>query len=165
MRDNRILAIDFGSKLIGVAVCDESRTSVRSVTTLRRTNWKQFIIDVQRLCGELDAREVVLGLPLNLDGTSGAAAEDAQRIRRNLQLTLRLPVHLQDERLTSRTAADELRVEGFSPEEVDRSVHARSAEIILRDYLARVGSSAEIAAGDHVEVDNNSSLIEANQNA
>lgn len=159
---NRILAIDLGTKQTGVAVCDESRTSVRSVTTLRRTNWKRFVVDIQRLCGELDAREVVLGLPLNLDGTSGTAAEDAQRIRRNLQLTLRLPVHLQDERLTSRAAADELRAEGASPEAVARSIHARSAEIILRDYLARVEGSAEDVAGDHVEVDDKSSLAEVN---
>lgn len=162
---NRILAIDLGTNLIGIAICDESRTAVRSVTTLERTSWKRFAVDIQRLCGELDAHEVVLGLPLNLDGTSGTAAEDAQRIRRNLQLTLRLPVHLQDERLTSRVAVDELRAEGSSPQEIARSVHARSAEIILRDYLARVEGSAKDVAGDHAEVDTNPLLVEANSYA
>lgn len=145
---DRVLAIDLGTKQTGIAICDESRTSVRGVTTLQRTSWKQFVVDVQRLCRELDARAVVIGLPLNMDGTGGAAAEDAQRIRRNLQLTLRLPVHLQDERLTSRSAAAELRDEGCSPEQIARRVHTRSAEIILRDFLARADGSRDTDAED-----------------
>ena len=139
----RILAIDLGTKQTGVAVCDESRTSIRPVKTLPRTSWKRFVADVQNLCAEFDAQAIVIGLPLNLDGTRGAAAEDAQRIRRNLQLTLRLPVLLQDERLTSRAAEEELRAEGASPAKIARRIHTRAAEIILRDFIAHAEHFAD----------------------
>lgn len=133
----RVIALDPGAERTGVAICDETRTSVRPLTTLERMSWKRFVRRVAQLCEEFDAREVVVGLPLNMDGTHGAAAQDAQRISRNLQLTLGLPVHTQDERLTSRAAAAELRAEGASPAETALSIHSRSAALILRDYLSR----------------------------
>lgn len=131
----RILAIDLGSINTGVAVCDENRISIRRLKTLTRTNWKKFVHELQDLCRDLDARAVVIGLPLNMNGSHGAAADDARRVARNLELSLRLPIYLQDERLTSRFAADELKDEGSNSSEINEHIHSQSAVLILRDFL------------------------------
>lgn len=131
----RILAIDLGSIHTGVAVCDENRISIRRLKTLIRTNWKKFVHELQDLCRDLDARAVVIGLPLNMNGSHGAAALDARRVARNLELSLRLPIYLQDERLTSQFAADELKNEGSHQSEITEHIHSQSAVLILRDFL------------------------------
>lgn len=135
----RLLALDLGAKRVGVAVSDELRLTVRPLEALPRTNWKKLLRDVSELCQRFDVRRVVLGLPLRLDGAEGEAATDARRAARNLELSLKLPVSLQDERLTSKEAEAELRGRGFSEREVKARVDSAAAVIILRDYLERSG--------------------------
>ena len=141
----RILALDLGTVHTGVAVCDETHVSIRRLQALTRTNWKKFVHKVQNLCRDLDARAVVIGLPLNMSGSQGAAADDARRVARNLELSLHLPVYLQDERLTSQFAAAELRDEGKRLPEINDLIHSQSAVLILRDFLAKVSVNVEIA--------------------
>ena len=131
----RLLALDPGSRRVGAAVSDELRISVRTLPALPRTNWKKFVRDVAQLCKQFDAKGVVVGLPLNLDGTEGQAASEARRLARNLSLTLGLPVYLQDERLTSRAATDKLRADQYSDVEIDARVDSESAAIFLQDFL------------------------------
>lgn len=137
----RVLALDLGAKRVGVAVSDETRLVVRPLPALRRTNWKQLLGDAAALCGELDVREVVVGLPLRLDGSEGDAAADARRTAEGLAQSLGLSVRLQDERLTSFAAEEALRAEGLSREEIKRRVDSEAAAIILRDFLEQQNSS------------------------
>jgi putative Holliday junction resolvase len=131
----RVLSLDLGASKIGVAVCDEERITVRRLLTLPCTSWKNFVREIKQLCRDFDAKAVVVGLPLNMDGTSGDAAQSARRAACNLQLSLQRPVYLQDERLTSETAISELYDEGFTNSEAEQTVHTHSAAIILRDFL------------------------------
>ena len=131
----RLLALDLGARRVGVAITDELRVSVRTLPALQRTNWKSLVREVAQLCRRFDARGVVIGLPLNLDGSTGGAASEARRLARNFSLTLGLPVHLQDERLTSRAATEKLLDEGSSGREIVERVDGESASIILRDFL------------------------------
>jgi putative Holliday junction resolvase len=80
---------------------------------------------------------VVIGLPLNLDGTEGDAAREARRIARNLSLSLALPVFLQDERLTSRAAEESLRDSGVKGLELINRLDGEAAVLILRDFITR----------------------------
>jgi putative Holliday junction resolvase len=73
-RAGRILAFDLGTVHTGVAVCDENHISIRRLQALTRTNWKKFVHNIQDLCRHLDARAVVIGLPLNMDGSQGAGS-------------------------------------------------------------------------------------------
>lgn len=132
----RVLALDLGAKRVGVAVSDEMRLTVRTLKALRGTNWKQLVKALYELCEEFDVREVVLGLPLRLDGGEGDAAEEVRRVARKLELSLRLPLAFQDERLTSKEAEAALRREGFGEREVYANADSEAAAIILRDYLA-----------------------------
>ena len=132
----RLLALDLGEKRVGVAVSDELRITVRPLPFLRRTNWKQLLGAVADLLQRFDAQGLVIGLPLNLDGTEGEASKKARRLARNFQLSLKAPVYLQDERLTSREAERYLRAAGRSDEDVPKQVDSESAAIILRDFIA-----------------------------
>ena len=130
-----ILALDLGEKLVGAAVIDEKLITIKRLPPLKRSNWKQLLRDVLALIERFDAKTIVIGLPLSLDGTRGDAAENAQRVAQNLARSVSLPVYLQDERLTSFEATENLRAEGKKPDEIPALVDSEAAAMILRDFL------------------------------
>ena len=132
----RVLAIDMGSKRVGLALSDELRLSVRTLKALPRTPWKRLLNSLAGLCEEFDVRMIVMGLPLRLDGAEGDAAQELRRLARNLELTLKIPVSLQDERLTSKAAESSLREKGLHGRQISESVDSEAAAIILKDYLS-----------------------------
>lgn len=138
----RVLAIDMGSKRVGLAVSDELRLTVRTLPPLPRTPWKRLLNSLVELCEQFDVRSIVLGLPLRMDGTEGDAAQEVRRVGRNLQLSLKLPLFFQDERLTSKDAEASLRERGFQGGEISDRVDSEAASIILSDFL-EVQNSAE----------------------
>ena len=131
----RVLAIDMGSKRVGLAVSDELRLTTRALPALPRTPWKRLLSSLAELCEQFDVRSIVLGLPLRLDGTEGDAAQEVRRVGRNLQLSLKLPLYFQDERLTSREAESYLRGRGLKQREISDRIDSEAASIILRDFL------------------------------
>jgi putative Holliday junction resolvase len=132
----RVLAIDMGSKRVGLALSDELRLSVRTLRALPRTPWKRLLNSLSGLCEEFDVRMIVVGLPLRLDGVEGDAAQEVRRLAGNLELTLKIPVSLQDERLTSKAAEGTLREKGLRGRQISESVDSESAAIILTDYIS-----------------------------
>jgi putative Holliday junction resolvase len=133
----RVLAIDYGAKAIGVAVCDELQLAARPLTTIRREKLKRPEV-LDRICAlvnETEAGELVVGLPLNMDGSHGEAAVRVENFMADLRGRLSIPIIPVDERLSSREADQLLREMGVP----DRERRARSDEyaamIILRDYL------------------------------
>ncbi|MCA1564960.1 MAG: Holliday junction resolvase RuvX [Acidobacteria bacterium] len=133
----RLLALDLGTKRVGVAVSDELQLTTQPLPPLSRTNWKKLLRQISDLRHTFDAQGVVIGLPLKLDGTEGDAAREARRIARNLSLSLAVPVHLQDERLTSHAAEELLREAGVHGEELTARLDSEAAALILRDFIAR----------------------------
>ena len=131
----RVLAIDMGSKRVGLAVSDELRLTIRTLPPLPRTPWKRLLSSLAELCERFDVRSIVLGLPLRLDGTEGDAALEVRRVARNLQLSLKLPLFFQDERLTSREAESSLRERGLRAVEISDRIDSEAASIILSDFL------------------------------
>lgn len=136
----RLLAFDLGEKRVGAAVSDELWITVRPLPSLRRTNWKELLRSVADLIQRFDAQGIVIGLPLNLNGDEGQAAEDARQSARNFELSLKITVYLQDERLTSHEAEESLRAAGFSDNEVREHVDSHAAAIILRDFIVKHSS-------------------------
>jgi putative Holliday junction resolvase len=131
-----ILALDLGQKRVGVAVSDSRLVSITRLSPLDRTNWKQLLRDVTELSRRFDARTLVIGLPLSLDGTPGSAALEVQRTAVKFARSLAMPVYLQDERLTSVEAEEQLRTAGYGADEIRRRVDGQAAAIILADFLA-----------------------------
>jgi len=131
----RLLAIDLGVKRIGVAVCDELRISVTPLDMIERRSWKDLLRRVSALVETYDAKGLVIGLPLSLDGEEGQASRDARTIADKFRLSIRIPVHLQDERLTTFAAKSALKSQGRSENEIQRAVDSEAAAIILRDFI------------------------------
>ena len=134
-RPGPILALDIGERLVGAAITDELQITIKRLDPLRRSNWKRLLSDVKELIQRFDAQTLVIGLPLRLDGTTGSAAENVQRLAINFSRSLSLPVFLQDERLTSVEASESLRAEGYGLDEIPKLIDSEAAGVILRDYL------------------------------
>ena len=130
-----IVALDLGAKFVGVAVSDERHITIRRLPPLKRSNWKRLLSEVENLFESFDAEALVLGLPLRLDGAMGSSAMEIERLARNFSKSLRVPVYLQDERLTSFDARDRLISEGHSEEEIRTLIDGEAAALILRDFL------------------------------
>ena len=130
-----ILALDPGEKLVGTAVSDKNLITIKRLPPLKRANWKKLLQDVLALIERFDVRTIVIGLPLSLDGSHGEAAENVERLARNLARSVSLPVYLQDERLTSVEAMENLKAEGKRREEIAALIDGEAAAMILRDFL------------------------------
>jgi len=130
-----ILALDLGEKLVGAAISDERLITTKRLPPLKRSNWKKLLQDVRHLLERFDAQTIVVGLPLRLDGSEGDAAKNVRRLAVNLAKSVEQPVYLQDERLTSRAAMENLKAEGVKPEEIAALIDGEAAAMILRDFL------------------------------
>lgn len=137
-RAGRIIALDLGTKRIGVAVCDEMRITVRPLFTLNRIGWKKLLLQIKDILAEYDAAALVLGLPYNFDGSESEMTTEARRLARNFSLSLDVPIFLQDERATSYEARGNLWKSGASEKEVRAKVDSEAAAIILSDFLDRI---------------------------
>jgi putative holliday junction resolvase len=131
-----VLALDLGQKRIGVAASDSMLISITKLAPLPRSNWKQLLRDVTELVRRLDAQTLVIGLPLGLEGSRGSAALEAENTARKFATSLKIPVYLQDERLTSFEAEEQLRAAGISALERQDLVDCQAAAIILMDFIA-----------------------------
>ncbi len=143
-----VLALDLGRKRVGVALSDELSISITRLDAIPRTNWKRLLRDVENLAQRFDAQTLVIGLPLNLNGSMGDAAILARQTAQNFARSLKLPVYLQDERLTSAEAEENLRAAGVRAGEIASRVDSEAAALILRDFLA--SDSQRILVSPHL---------------
>ena len=130
-----VMALDLGEKRVGIAVSDELSISITRLAALARTNWKQLLRDVDDLVRRFDAQTVVIGLPLRLNGSAGDSALEARRVAQKLAQSLAVPVYMQDERLSSVEAEQNLRQEGHRGDKLAGLVDSEAAAVILRDFL------------------------------
>ena len=131
----RIVALDLGTKWIGVAVCDELQITTRRVKTIQRKGWKKFLKEIIAYLKEFDAEALVLGLPYNFDGSESEMSTEARRLARNFSLSIDIPVFLQDERTTTYQARSNLWKLGREGDEVLKNVDSEAAAIILDDFI------------------------------
>jgi len=131
----RLVALDLGAKRVGVAVSDESQIAVTPLPFIERRSWKDLLRRVAAIIEGYDARGLVIGLPLGLDGRDGEAAQEARRLAENFRRSLNVPVYLQDERLTTFAAEEKLKSENVRPEQIENRVDSESAALILHDFM------------------------------
>ena len=131
----RALAIDFGSKNIGIAVSDALGITVRPLETLRRSALHKDLERLKFLIADLEVEAVVVGLPLSMDGTMGDAAEHTLRFIERLSAKIDVPIITQDERFTSYEAEQIMMERGLNRAQRRQHSDAVAATIILQDYL------------------------------
>jgi putative Holliday junction resolvase len=130
-----ILALDLGEKRVGVAVSDELQISIKRLPPLLRSSWKQLLSDVMDFVKHFKATALVIGFPLGPAGVQGEAAGNARRSAEKFARSLSIPIYLQDERLTSVAAREQLLAEGHNPKELKRLLDSEAAAIILGDFI------------------------------
>ncbi len=140
----RVLGIDYGDRKIGLAVSDQLGITAQPLSIYRRKTEKEDAAYFKGVVSEYEIKEVVIGLPLRMDGSSGTRAEKTREFARWLGQVLNLPIRFWDERLTTKQATKVLSKQKISPRAKKDLEDQVSAVIILSTYLEskRAGSNA-----------------------
>lgn len=141
MQPGRILAIDYGSRRMGLAVSDPLGITAQGLETMQRKNKRADFAHLQAVIIKYEVREIVLGLPLKMSGEHGSQSEKVKEFAEELRRKFNLPVHLWDERLTSAEANRILREAELSIQKRARAVDRMSAVLILQAFLQSRSSS------------------------
>lgn len=133
----RVLALDLGESRIGLALSDPDRSVALPAGTLRVAGAPRDLKAVAALVSEKGVTDVVVGHPVALSGARGRAAQQAEEFADALRAVLEIPVHLQDERLTTVEAERDLREAGVTGRRRREAVDEAAATLILRAFLER----------------------------
>lgn len=133
-----LLALDPGSKTIGVAACGATRGLATPVETIQRSKFTHDAARIFKLYDERKAVGLVIGLPYNMDGSEGARAQSSRALARNLLGLRDIPIIFQDERLSTFEATEALISAGMRRERRKEVIDAHAAANILRSVLDRL---------------------------
>lgn len=139
----RYLGVDIGTKRIGLALSDPTGTIASPLCVLSRRGGKRDWQDILRLAQEHGAEALVVGLPVNLCGQAGLAAENVEAEINGLKASSSLPVFVYDERLTSAAAQRMLQKQGLNSRQSREIIDKVAAAIMLQSFLDRQRSLHE----------------------
>ena len=97
----RLIGLDLGSKRIGVSICDEKQLIATPLKTLNRNSLNELISELKMIIDENDIKGIIIGNPLNMDGSSGRSAQSVKDISQNIEKNINIPICLWDERLST----------------------------------------------------------------
>jgi putative Holliday junction resolvase len=151
MEGKRILALDYGTKRIGVALSDELGWTAQPLETLNRRTLDRDIAHIASLVGTHEVGQVLLGFPLQLDGREGPAIQAMREFQARLEQGVPVPVILWDERLTTKAAEDLLIAADVSRKKRKGVVDRIAASILLQSYLASLEPVTKIGPESWVD--------------
>ena len=97
----RLIGLDLGSKRIGVSICDEKQSIATPFKTINKTNTKELIVKLKELISEYDIKGIIIGNPINMDGSLGSSAQSVNDVSNNIDKAIDVDVCLWDERLST----------------------------------------------------------------
>ena len=97
----RLIGLDLGSKRIGVSICDDIQLIATPLKTINRNSLKELIDELRLIINENDIKGIIIGNPLNMDGSSGRSAQSVKDTAENIEKHLKIPICLWDERLST----------------------------------------------------------------
>jgi len=134
----RVLALDAGEKRIGVAVSDPLGIIAQGVTVIARKDPETDLNEIKRIVEEYKADSVVIGMPINMDGTKGKSAEKVNEFVEVLKGRLSIPVYTYDERLSTKESEKFLISADVSRKKRKQVIDKMAAQLILESYLERL---------------------------
>ena len=134
----RVLALDAGEKRIGVAVSDPLGIIAQGVTVITRKDPETDLNEIKRIVEEYKADSVVIGMPINMDGTKGKSAEKVNEFVEILKGRLSIPVYTYDERLSTKESEKFLISADVSRKKRKQVIDKMAAQLILESYLERL---------------------------
>ena len=129
------LALDIGGKRTGVATGDSTSDFVSPITVIEATTDDHLLNELQKLIAEYEPDGIVVGLPLNMDGSDGTLAGRVRHLAVEMTRRFNLAVHLFDERLSSFDADDQMSQSGRTHKQKKQLRDALAASTILRDFI------------------------------
>ena len=144
----RTMGLDVGTKTIGVAVSDGLGLTAQAITTVRRTNLKADLAALANLVREHEVSRLVVGLPLNMDGSEGPRAEASRKFAEVAGQSLGVPVEFWDERLSTVAAERTLLEADLTRAKRRQVIDQVAAQFILQGWLDAHRSGADVHADD-----------------
>lgn len=134
----RIMALDVGSRTIGIACSDALLMTAQGIETIRRTSLKNDFNRLRELISEYEVHELVVGMPKHLNGTKGDRAEKTEEFVEKMKAVIDLPVTFWDERLSTVMAERQLIAADVSRKKRKGIIDKMAAVVILQGYLDRL---------------------------
>ena len=134
----RLIGLDLGSKRIGVSICDEKQLIATPFKTLNRTTAKEVINELKIIIEENNIQGIIIGNPLNMDGSSGSSAQSVKDTSDNIEKNINLPICLWDERLSTVGAFNLSSQLDVNVSKREKKIDENAAAFILQgaiDYL------------------------------
>ncbi|MBL7155888.1 MAG: Holliday junction resolvase RuvX [Candidatus Omnitrophica bacterium] len=131
----RILGLDIGSKRIGVALSDPLGITAQGLFTIERAGDDELYRRLEDIVKEKEVKEIVVGLPLNMNGSSGPQAEAAATFADTLKEKLNVPVKMWDERLSTMEVERIMIAGGASRSKRKKKIDKLAAQVVLQSYL------------------------------
>ena len=134
----RIIGLDLGTKRIGVSICDENQSIATPFKTLIKKDTKQFINEIKEIVDENDVKAIIIGNPINMDGSKGKSAQSVKDIAKNISKLINLPICLWDERLSTIGAFNLSSQLDINVSKREKNIDKNAAAFILQgalDYL------------------------------
>jgi len=132
----RYLAIDYGTKRTGLAICDQAETIASPLSVIQ--GQKELIKKISEIIEAENVDAVVLGLPINMDGSEGPQAKLVLKFGKQLQNRLKIPVLVHDERLSSFGAEEKLTPANYTRKKKKKRLDAVAAAEILESFLQQI---------------------------
>ena len=134
----RIMALDVGSRTIGIACSDALLMTAQGIETIRRTSLENDFNRLRELISEYEVHELVVGMPKNMNGTKGERAEKTEEFVEKMKAIIDLPVTFWDERLSTVMAERQLIAADVSRKKRKGVIDKMAAVVILQGYLDRL---------------------------
>ena len=134
----RIIGLDLGTKRIGVSICDENQSIATPFKTLIKKDAKQFIEEIKEIVDENDVKAIIIGNPINMDGSQGKSSQSVKDIADNISKFIDLPICLWDERLSTVGAFNISSQLDINVSKKEKDIDKNAAAFILQgaiDYL------------------------------
>jgi len=134
----RLIGLDLGSKRIGVSICDEKQLIATPYKTIHKSKNNELIKELKNIIQENDIRAIIIGYPLNMDGSSGSSAQSVNDVSKNIDKEIDVDVCLWDERLSTVGAFNLSSQLGVNVSKREKNIDQNAAAFILQgaiDYL------------------------------
>ena len=139
-KKSRLMGIDPGKKRIGIAISDENKIIATPYTTLVKNDYDQFIKEIKKIIKENDIKGIVVGNPINLDGSNSHSSQSAKDLTINLSKDVTENITMWDERLSSQGAFNLSSILDINTSKKVKKLDENSAQFILQgalDYLTK----------------------------
>ena len=134
-KKSRLIGIDPGGKRIGIALSDENKIVATAYTTIIKENYRDLVDQIKKIVKEYDIDGIVIGNPINMDGTEGPSSQSAKDLAKNLSKDITENITLWDERLSSQGAFNLSNDLSINSSKKVKKLDENSAQFILQGIL------------------------------